>query len=69
MADFGLSECAMFFMHSAGFASFQRVLEKGAGRSHRPAPFGIANIPSDKDIRDMLEEADPVLAARPVWNG
>jgi hypothetical protein len=34
VADFGLSAFAMFFMQSASFLAFQRVLEKGQGRSN-----------------------------------
>src|SRR5712671_1921343 len=63
MADFGLSAFAMFFMQSASFLSFQRVLEKGRGRSNCQSLFGIEKIPSDNYIRDMLDDADPVLLA------
>src|ERR1700694_2554402 len=63
MADFGLSAFAMFFMQSASFLSFQRALENGQGRSNCQSLFGIEKIPSDNYIRDMLDEADPVLLA------
>ena len=63
MADFGLSTFAMFFMQSASFLSFQRLLEKGEGRSNCQSLFGIEKIPSDNYIRDMLDEADPALLA------
>ena len=63
MADFGLSAFAMFFMQSASFLSFQRGLEKGHGRSNCQTLFGIARIPTDNYIRDMLDAADPVLLA------
>jgi hypothetical protein len=61
MADFGLSAFAMFFMQSASFLSFQRVLEKGQGRSNCQTLFGVEKIPSDNYIRDMLDSADPAL--------
>jgi len=63
MADFGLSAFAMFFMQSASFLSFQRLLEKGQSRSNCQSLFGIEKIPSDNYIRDMLDEADPTLLA------
>jgi hypothetical protein len=53
----------MFFMQSASFLSFQRALEKGQGRSNCQSLFGIEKIPSDKYIRDMLDEADPAQLA------
>jgi hypothetical protein len=50
-----------FFLQSASFLSFQRRLEKGQGRSNCQTLFGIGKIPSDNDIRDMLDAADPGL--------
>jgi hypothetical protein len=61
MADFGLSAFALFFMQSASFLAFQRILEKGHGRSNCQTLFGIEKIPSDNYIRDMLDAADPAL--------
>src|SRR5271154_6442013 len=55
MADFGLAAFALFFMQSASFLSFQRTLEKGQGRSNCQTLFGIAKIPSDNYIHDMLD--------------
>src|SRR3979411_1249211 len=63
MADFGLSAFAMFFMQSASFLAFQRVLEKGRGRPNCQSLFGIETIPFEHYIRDMLDEADPALLA------
>jgi hypothetical protein len=59
--QFGLAACALFFMQSASFLSFQRPFEKGQGRSNWQTLFGIAKIPSDNYIRDMLDLADPAL--------
>jgi hypothetical protein len=61
IADFGLSAFALFFMQSASFLGFQRMLETGRGRSNCQSLFGIEKIPSDNYIRDMLDEADPAL--------
>jgi hypothetical protein len=61
IADFGLSAFAMFFMQGVSFLAFQRALEKGQGRSNAQTLFEIGKIPSDNYIRDMLDEADPVL--------
>jgi len=61
IADFGLSAFAMFFMQGVSFLAFQRALEKGQGRSNAQTLFEIGRIPSDNYIRDMLDEADPVL--------
>jgi hypothetical protein len=63
MADFGLSAFFMFLRRSGSFHSFQRALEKGQGQSNRQSPFGIEKIPSDNQIRDIMDAADPALLA------
>ena len=63
MAGFGLPAFAMVFMQSASSLSFQRTLERGRGRSNRQTLFGIEKIPSDNDIRDTLDGADPAPLA------
>ena len=44
----------------------QRQLEEGHGHSYCASLFGIAKIPSDDHIRDMLDPAEPALAS-PVF--
>jgi hypothetical protein len=61
IADFGLSAFAMFFMQSASFLAFQRVLERGHGRSNCQTLFRIGDIPCDNYSRDMLDDANPAL--------
>ena len=66
MADIGLSAFSIFFMGSPSFLAHQRQLEEGHGRSNCASLFGIAKIPSDNHIRDMLDPAAPALL-RPVF--
>ena len=66
MANFGLSAFAMFFMQSVSFLAFQRVLERGQGRSNCQSLFGIEKIPSDNYIRDMLDDADDLAIVNGV---
>ncbi len=51
---------------SPSFLAHQRQLEEGHGRSNCASLFGIAKIPSDNHIRDMLDPAAPALL-RPVF--
>src|SRR5271165_1893508 len=66
MADIGLSALSIFFMASPSFLAHQRASEhareglaEGHGRSNCETLFGMAAIPSDNDIRLMLDGAAP----------
>ena len=56
MVDAGLSAFSVFFMQSPSFLAHQRHFEAGHGRSNCGSLFGIAKIPSDNHIRDMLDD-------------
>jgi len=51
----------VFFMQSPSFLAHQRQFEEAHGRSNCASLFGIAKIPSDNHIRDMLDPASPAL--------
>jgi hypothetical protein len=59
MADIGLSAFSIFFMASPSFLAHQRALKEGHGRSNCQTLFGMAAIPCDNDIRQMLDGAAP----------
>jgi hypothetical protein len=59
MADIGLSAFSVFFMGSPSFLAHQRALEEGHGRSNCQTLFAMTAIPSDADIRLMLDGASP----------
>ena len=67
MADIGLAAFSVFFMQSPSFLAHQRTLEDGRGRSNAQTLFGMAALPCDNHIRQMLDGAptehfDPVFA-------
>ena len=66
IGDIGMAAFSVFFMQSPSFLAHQRQLEAGHGRSNCTRLFGIAKIPSDNHIRDMLDPAAPTLL-RPVF--
>jgi len=49
----------MFFMGSPSFLAHQRRLADGHGRSNCQTLFAISAIPTDADIRQMLDGAPP----------
>jgi len=59
MADIGLSAFSVFVMGSPSFLGHQRTLAAGHGRSNCQTLFGIAAIPTDAYIRQMLDGASP----------
>ena len=61
MGDIGMAAFSVFFMQSPSFLAHQRQFEDGHGRSNCASLFGIAKIPSDNHIRDMLDPASPAL--------
>jgi hypothetical protein len=66
MADIGMAAFSVFFMQSSSFLAHQRHFEDGHGRSNCASLFGIAKIPSDNHIRNMLDTASPALL-QPVF--
>jgi hypothetical protein len=61
MGDIGMAAFSVFFMQSPSFLAHQRQFEEGHGRSNGASLFGIAKIPSDNHIREMLDPASPTL--------
>jgi Transposase DDE domain len=61
IADIGMAAFSVFFMQSPSFLAHQRQLWEGHGRSNCESLFGLARIPSDNHIRDMLDPVAPAL--------
>ena len=61
IGDVGMAAFSVFFMQSPSFLAHQRHFEQGHGRSNCASLFGIAKIPSDNHIRDLLDPATPDL--------
>src|ERR1700732_1688623 len=59
MADIGVSAFSLFFMGCPSFLADQRALAEGHGRSNCQTLFGMSAIPTDNDIRLMLDGASP----------
>ncbi len=59
MADLGMAAFSVFFMQSPSFLAYQRQLQEGHARSNCETLFGLAKIPCDNHIRDMLDPVDP----------
>ena len=59
MADFSLSAFSVFFMQCPSFLDFQRTIGRSKGRHNAASLFGVAEVPSDNQIRTMLDAVAP----------
>ena len=61
LSDAVFSAFGVFFTQSASFLAYQRLLEKNKGRSNAQNLFQVAHIPSDNQIRNLLDPLAPEL--------
>ena len=66
MADAALGAFAVFFTQSPSFLNFQRTLQVAKGCNNALSLFGITQIPSDNQIRNLLDPVPP-SALSPVF--
>jgi len=59
MEDFGLGAFSTFFSQSPSFLANQRNLQKAKGQSNAQSLFHLQEIPSDNQIRQMLDPVPP----------
>ena len=57
----GLSAFAVFFMQSPSFLAQQQVVLRRHGRNNAQSLFGVTRIPSDNQIRNLLDPLSPEL--------
>jgi len=59
--DAALSAFGIFFTQSSSFLAYQRMLEERKGKSNVSSLFGVERIPSDNQIRNLLDPQEPEL--------
>lgn len=60
LTDAALSALAVFFMQAPSFLAQQRALQKRKGRDNAHTLFHVEHIPSDNQIRNLLDPIAPV---------
>ena len=55
MADIGMAALSVFLMQSPSFLARQRALAEGRARSNAHTLFGLARIPCDNHVRQLLD--------------
>jgi hypothetical protein len=59
MADAALGAFSVFFTQSPSFLDFQRSMQVAKGRNNALTLFGLTQIPSDNQIRNLLDPVPP----------
>lgn len=59
MADIALSAFSVFFLQCPSFLDFQRTMGRNKGRHNAASLFGVAEVPSDNQIRSVLDGVEP----------
>ena len=68
IVDAGLSAFAVFCLQSPSFLAFQQEMKKQLGRDNAKSMFGVEDIPSDAQIRNLLDPVAPEGLREPFWN-
>ena len=65
--DAGLGAFSVFYMQSPSFLAHQRHMQQRQGRNNAKSLFGIEAIPSDGQIRNLLDPVDLSHLRAPFW--
>ena len=66
--DAGLSAFSVFYMQSPSFLAYQRQMERERGRNNARSLFKVKEIPSDNQIRNLLDPVAPSYVRSPFWD-
>lgn len=67
MRDAALAAFSVFYMQSASFLGHQQALQDKQQRNNARSLFGIEQIPSDPQIRNLLDPVVPSELSGPFW--
>lgn len=67
LADAGLAAFSVFFMQSPSFLAHQRDMQRRKGHNNAEGLFGVERIPSDGQIRNLLDPVDPAELGAVFW--
>jgi len=67
IADAALGAFAVFFVQSPSFLAHQLDMQRVRGQNNAQSLFGIEQVPSDGQIRNLLDPIPPEQLASPFW--
>lgn len=65
--DGGLAAFSVFFMQSPSFLEHQRDMQRKQGENNAESLFGVSKIPSDGQIRNLLDPVEPGQIGEVHW--
>jgi len=67
MLDAAASAFGIFFTQSPSFLAYQKDMERRKGRNNAASLFGVREIPSDQQVRNLLDPVAPSNLFEPFW--
>lgn len=67
MSDVASAAFSVFFMQSPSFLAYQRDMQRKKGRNNAHSLFAVERIPSDSQIRNLLDPVAPDHVREPFW--
>jgi len=67
IADAGLGAFSVFYMQAPSFLAHQQDMQKRKGQNNAQSLFAMETIPSDGQIRNLLDTVDPGCLRLPFW--
>ena len=67
MSDAAAAAFSVFFVQEPSFLAYQRDMERQEGRNNARSLFGVERIPSDPQIRNLLDTVAPRHLRTPFW--
>ena len=67
LVDAALSAFAVFLMQAPSFLAYQRDMQRRMGQSNATSLFGVTRIPSDPQIRNLLDSVTPADVVPALW--
>lgn len=68
LRDAGLSALSVFYMQAPSFLSWQQDMEKKKGKNNARSLFGIERIPSDEQIKNLLDPVPEMALGASYWH-
>jgi hypothetical protein len=65
--DAAAAAFSVFFMQSPSFLAHQRDMQRKQGRNNAASLFGVEHLPSDPQIRNLLDPIAPEQLRAPFW--
>jgi hypothetical protein len=67
LRDAVLGAFSVFFMQCPSFLAYQRHMQQVKGHNNAHSLFGVTRIPTDPQIRNLLDRIDPAHLRAPFW--